>query len=143
MHGTYSSFDGGSIWRAHTEGEGKQKFFGWLLVQSKILTADKLMARNWQCNECSFAKEIWFRVRTWARARASIPLPTDEDTEVEAWWARTLAPLTKQQRRSTAAIILYTAWHIWKERNRRVLEAKSLRPERLWEPRVGLSIFIF
>ncbi|WVZ62397.1 hypothetical protein U9M48_012153 [Paspalum notatum var. saurae] len=33
------------IWRAHAE--GKHKFFGWLLAQAKILTADKLLERQW------------------------------------------------------------------------------------------------
>jgi hypothetical protein len=37
-----------AIWKAKTE--GKDRFFAWLLVQRKILTADKLLARNWPCN---------------------------------------------------------------------------------------------
>jgi hypothetical protein len=31
----------GTIWKDHAE--GKHKFFAWLLVQRKILTADKLL----------------------------------------------------------------------------------------------------
>ena len=46
--GSYSQFKGKYIWKA--EVEGKHKFFAWLLVQSKILTADKLVARQWPCN---------------------------------------------------------------------------------------------
>ena len=42
--GSYSQFKGEYIWKA--EVEGKHKFFAWLLVQSKILTADKLVARQ-------------------------------------------------------------------------------------------------
>jgi hypothetical protein len=30
--------------------EGKHRVFAWLLVQNKLLTADKLLARNWPCN---------------------------------------------------------------------------------------------
>ena len=37
-----------SIWKA--DSEGKHKFFAWLLVQSKILTTDKLMSKHWPCN---------------------------------------------------------------------------------------------
>ena len=36
--GSYSPFRGEFIWQA--EAEGKHRFFAWLLVQSKILTAD-------------------------------------------------------------------------------------------------------
>ena len=41
--GSYSYFSGNSIWKA--EAEGKHNFFAWLLVQCKLLTTDKLMAR--------------------------------------------------------------------------------------------------
>jgi hypothetical protein len=68
-----------SIWKAHAE--GKLKFFAWLLVQAKILTADKLELRHWPCNpicslcdqeaeiaahiciHCPFAKEVWMLVK--------------------------------------------------------------------------------
>jgi hypothetical protein len=80
--GTQRIFDGRSVWRAHAE--GKHKFFAWLFVQGKILTADNLVRRNWPCNPicslcdqeletaahlcltCSFAKEVWFLVANWA-----------------------------------------------------------------------------
>jgi len=41
---TYNSFDNKDIWHAHAE--GKHKFFAWLLMQSKILIANKIQARN-------------------------------------------------------------------------------------------------
>jgi hypothetical protein len=44
FNGSFCTFNASTIWKAETE--GKHKFFAWLLVQSKILTADKLMARN-------------------------------------------------------------------------------------------------
>jgi hypothetical protein len=46
--GSYSNSSGASIWKA--EAEGNHKFFAWLLVQCKVLTPDKLMARQWPCN---------------------------------------------------------------------------------------------
>jgi len=45
---SYSHCQGHSIWKA--DSEGKHKFFAWLLVQSKILTTDKLMSKHWPCN---------------------------------------------------------------------------------------------
>ena len=79
--GSFSSFKAKSIWKAHAE--GKHKFFTWLLVQAKILTADKLMIRQWPCNpvcvlcdqepetaahlciSCPFVKEVWNHQRAW------------------------------------------------------------------------------
>jgi hypothetical protein len=48
LYGSFCSFDSMAIWKAKTE--GKHRFFAWLLVQRKILTADKLIARQWPCN---------------------------------------------------------------------------------------------
>ena len=56
LKGTYCSFDADAIWHAHAE--GKHRFFAWLLVQEKILTADKLAARNWP----SFTNCVFFVV---------------------------------------------------------------------------------
>ena len=73
--GSYSPFRGEFIWQP--EAEGKHRFFAWLLVQSKILTADQLQARHWPCNpifplcnieqetashlllHCPFAGQVW------------------------------------------------------------------------------------
>jgi mannosylglycoprotein endo-beta-mannosidase len=48
FQGSYCSFNTKAIWSANVE--GKHKVFAWLLVRNKILTADKLLARNWPCN---------------------------------------------------------------------------------------------
>jgi hypothetical protein len=48
LHGSFCQFDADTVWKAHTQ--SKHKSFAWLLIQSKILTMDKLQARNWPCN---------------------------------------------------------------------------------------------
>ncbi|WVZ49014.1 hypothetical protein U9M48_000396 [Paspalum notatum var. saurae] len=48
FRGSFCSFQGNAIWNAHAE--DKHKFFMWLLVQAKVLTADKLALRHSPCN---------------------------------------------------------------------------------------------
>ena len=57
MRGTFCNFDAQAIWHAPTE--GKHRFFSWLLVKEKILTADKLLARNWPSeSNCVLCDEV-------------------------------------------------------------------------------------
>ena len=131
--GSYSNFNGASIWQA--EAEGKHKFFAWLLVQCKVLTADKLMARQWPSNPvcvlrnqeqetaahlillCPFARLVWERIQAWAGQLVQVP---NGSLEIVDWWQKELAHLPKKTRRTKAALTMYCAWNIWKERNRRI-----------------------
>jgi len=130
-----------SIWKA--EAEGKHKFFAWLLVQCKLLTADKLMARQWPCNpmcslcyqeqetaghlilHCSFAKLVWQKMGTWTQQLVRAP---DDSLEIIDWWEKELAYLPAKKRRLKAALLMYCAWNIWKERNRRVFDQVQKTP---------------
>ena len=56
----------------------------------------------------------------------SVKRPEGEGVEIEVWWTSTLRPLPKDQRRHVAALLMYTAWNIWKEKNRRNFEGKSM-----------------
>jgi hypothetical protein len=139
--GSYCSFGPTALWRAHVE--GKHKFLTWLLVQEKLLTADKIQARNWQCNpscalcnaeqetavhlclHCSFVMQIWELVRVWSRGSISIP---SQEASVEEWWCDTLAVQPKQEWRQASTLLIYTAWNLWKERNGRIFEEKAAEP---------------
>jgi len=141
FRGSYCSFLPSTIWRAHAE--GKHKFFSWLLVQEKLLTADKLQARNWQCNplcslcgcmpeteehlclHCPFAIQVWGLVRAWSGNLIRVPV---QGTTIEDWWCQSLAQQPQKERRQTSAFLMYTAWNLWKERNRRVFEGKAMEP---------------
>ena len=79
--GSYCTFNSKAIWKA--KAEGKHRFFGWLLLQQKIQTADILLVKGIPCNpvcclcdqapetaahlclHCPFAQEVWFLVHTW------------------------------------------------------------------------------
>jgi len=51
---------------------------------------------------------------------------------VEEWWRRCLFPSPQSQKRSVAALLMYTTWNLWKERNRRVFDSKSLQPHNVF-----------
>ena len=133
--GSHSQFQGSTIWKA--EAEGKHKFFAWLLVQSKLLTADNLSKRQWPCDpmcslcsqeqetadhlilHCCFAKEVWHLMARWTQNLVKIP---DMGSSVATWWQQELTGLPKKLRRTKAALLMYTAWNLWKERNQRIFE---------------------
>ena len=139
--GSYSQFKGKYIWKA--EVEGKHKFFAWLLVQSKILTADNLVARQWPCNtvcslcgqeqetashlilHCNFAQQVWSEVESWTHHLVHKP---NSGLLILDWWEKELVQLSRKARRTKAAVMIYTAWNIWKERNRRVFDQRFTSP---------------
>jgi hypothetical protein len=142
--GSYCSFDNKSIWSAKVE--DKHRFFAWLLVQYKLLTSDNLAARSWPCNPicplcdqeqetvehlvltCVYAQEVWLRVSSWTDGVVKVP---DAHQSMEIWWNVSLKGLPKKTKQSLASLLIYTAWNIWKERNRRVFEGVAVLPSRV------------
>jgi hypothetical protein len=92
-------------------------------VQSKILTADKLLARNWMCDprcilcdqtpetavhlclQCVFAREVWHLVSSWSAGLIHIPA---QDVYLECWWNDSVCGGPKHQRPWVAAILMYS-----------------------------------
>lgn len=146
LQGIYSNIQGKVIWKAHAE--GKIKFFAWLLIQQKILTADKMLLRNWPCSQtcvlcdqrdetalhlavnCYYAKEVWHLVANWTGV--SVLSSPNSVSDMKQWWSNSLAGMNARQRRWVAAIIMYTVWHIWNEHNRRIFQQSSMRPDQVF-----------
>jgi len=130
FNGSYSTYNGNDLWKA--QAEGKHKFFSWLLLQTKILTADKLIKRNWPCDPvcklcdqeqetaihlclgCVYAREVWTLMEDWSGGLVRVP---EQGLQIEDWWRNLLMHLPKKERRVAAALLMYTVWNIWKERN--------------------------
>jgi hypothetical protein len=141
LRGSYCSFNSKAIWKAKVE--GKHRFFAWLLVQQKILTADNLLIWNIRrdpvcalcaqeleeaahlCLHCVFAREVWMLVAHWSENLVSVSRP---GVGLEDWWNSSTNSLPKDRRARVSAIIIYTTWNLWKERNRRVFNNKSSTP---------------
>jgi hypothetical protein len=142
--GSYCTFNNKAIWRA--EVEGKHRLFAWLLVQGRILTVENLMVRNIQCDpvcalcdqdletarhlclHCVFAREVWVLVADWTRGDISVPVA---ELDLESWWNSSIQSTVKEKRRRVASLLIYTAWNIWKERNRRVFQGKSMTSQQV------------
>ncbi|RLN40830.1 hypothetical protein C2845_PM01G13320 [Panicum miliaceum] len=61
-------------------------------------------------------------MRNWSAGLVQVP---DPGLEIEDWWKSSLNNLPKADRRIAAGLLMYTAWNIWKERNRRVFQGIS------------------
>jgi hypothetical protein len=103
------------------------------------------------CLNCSFAKELWHLVLSWANL--TFQNTQADEHEIQAWWAMALKPHSFKKQRSVVAILIVTAaWNIWNERNRRIFDNKFLQPVQVfglikadllqrvvWRPVEGLS----
>jgi len=142
LHGTTAPLREEVFGTLMPHAEGKINLFAWLLVQSKILTADKMAAKHWDCNQtcplcdqepeaalhlclhCSYSKEVWQLMSRWTAEQVLVPEGDETDMEAKLGGPRYADPSTMKR-----ALLMYTAWHIWKERNSRVLTtSKTLLP---------------
>uniref|UniRef100_K4A2V3 Reverse transcriptase zinc-binding domain-containing protein n=1 Tax=Setaria italica TaxID=4555 RepID=K4A2V3_SETIT len=133
-----------------TGGGSKQNPFRFEYRQRAVRVENRLTkscSRNWPCSPtcvlcdqapetalhlcllCPFAKEVWFLVANWT-GTAAIQQGADEE-DLEQWWNKALEQCNDRRRRSIAAILMYIAWHIWKERKRRVFDNKIRRPDQV------------
>ena len=74
---------------------------------------------------CSFARQVCQQVAPWTGGLVAIP---HLDEHIMFWWERALGNLPKNIRRIKAAVLIYTAWNIWKARNKVVFDNKRLSP---------------
>jgi hypothetical protein len=62
---------------------------------------------------------VWHKESLWTQGLIKVP---ELSSSIDVWWQQELAGSPKKMRRTKAAIMMYTAWNIWKERNRSIFE---------------------
>jgi hypothetical protein len=126
------------VWRALSE--TKCKFFACLSLHNKILTADNMAKKNWDCNpicplcfcmpetanhlltKCNFFEALWRALAP----RLNLPqynMLNSLGGPLE--WVCHLAIGSSSSRRKMLGLVFFIWWNLWKERNRRTFETKE------------------
>jgi hypothetical protein len=126
----------GPIWRS--KAPARCKFFMWLAVHRRCLTADNLQGRGWtnsgSCQlcqaddetcvhlfvHCRFSIQVWRKIRLWSSA--VFPVPGPNFTSTEDWWLLVRKQVPKIRRRDFDTVVILVHWRIWKERNSRIFD---------------------
>lgn len=109
----------------------------------KILTANNLIKRNWPndpicklcgiepetpnhlCLHCPFAKQVWTDLTRWLNL--SMLHSVLMTGTIYSFWRKCRNKVDKRLRRKFDGIIIYFWWNLWKERNRRTFQHRSVQ----------------
>ena len=137
----------GPIWKS--KAPTRCKFFMWIAVHQRCLTADNLQKRGWPHSDtcqlcqaapetcthlfvqCSFSSRVWQRIRAWANADFPIPNPAFSTTD--EWWLQARKRVPKNLRRDFDTVVILVHWKLWKERNCRIFENTSHSDELVFQ----------
>ena len=100
--GSHPRFYSSKVWSAYAE--PKCKFFAWLVLHGRILTADMLAIHSWPhdprcqlclqqpemathlCKDCPFAVVVWNQVNTWTNEGIVVSGLFLEPDVFSDWW---------------------------------------------------------
>jgi hypothetical protein len=77
------------------------------------------------CKGCTFSRQVWMNLKSWFGLSTLDTVATNGS--IHNYWRRCRAKIDKPNKRSFDGLIIYFWWNIWKERNRRTFENKSLQ----------------
>jgi len=125
------------IWK--TWAPPKCKFFGWLILQNRVWTSDRLAARNWpnfgNCplccqllesglylfQDCRFTRRLWKGITMWVGVPGLLPVNWVHGESVLEWWSN-MVRIHCVDRKGLRSLIILVCWKVWKERNARIFE---------------------
>lgn len=135
------------IWRSKVP--PRCKFFMWLVIHKRCLTADNLERRGWPSNEtcpmclsthedcshlflcCRYSQQVWSGFRNWTRV--TFPIPDDNFGSSENWWINARRGIPKAARRNFDTMTILIYWRIWKERNAMIFQQVASSVDRVLE----------
>lgn len=139
--GSMTNFPAIKIWQAQVE--PKCRLFAWLVMHNRLLTADNMIKRNWDCNpicplclsaaetttllltECNYIEPVWNNIA------AHFLLP-DYNAMKGAGrpqeWVRHLIQSGTKDKEMKLGYLFAFWWAIWKERNRRIFDRELSVP---------------
>jgi hypothetical protein len=88
-----------------------------MLCDQELETAGHL------CLHCVYKREVWDLVSTWSEGLIQVPTHL---ASVELWWNGSVQGRPKHLRKRVAALLMYTAWGLWKECNRQIFQGLVL-----------------
>jgi hypothetical protein len=113
----------------------KCRLLAWLFVQNRVLTPDRLMARQWPNSYfCPLCRRTWKRLSTlrelWSLVAARIGL---DSFRPEGWlpplhlpvWLASLSASAPTDTKSCRSMALLVIWSIWRERNDRIFRGRD------------------
>jgi hypothetical protein len=138
--GSFFPIDYTKLWNSKVQ--PKCKFFMWLWLRRRTLTDDVLQTRGMNhgdrctlCNQeretathlildCSYARVVWHLLAQWT-GTAELEVHRLQFATPADWWRARVDVLSRDE----MIVAIYSMWHIWKERCRRVFQDSAM-PER-------------
>lgn len=136
FNGTTAPANFSLIWSSRAE--PKHRFFGWLILHKRTLTAENLLIRHWPCDwicslcrdafedathlakDCAFTQTVWKQICDWHGYQH-----IHTDSQSIADWMEGLESIRPtSDRKKIIGMLLTSWWHVWLERNRRVFQKK-------------------
>jgi hypothetical protein len=135
-----SLFPAMEIWKA--KAEPKCKFFVWLAMHNKMLTADYMIKKNWECDpicslcfclpesadhlltQCNYTEALWqiFAVRH-SLPGYNVLIATGGPV---GWVRHFISSHPKSKRKKKLGLLFLFWWQVWKERNCRIFDNQEL-----------------
>jgi hypothetical protein len=128
--GAYTFFPAVNVWKAFTQ--PKCRFFLWLVLHNRALTADVMQKKNWPydlfCSLCfcihETAKHLLYKCNyteaLWRSVANNLELPPYDPVD----WVIYVSGSGDRAIRRRLGNLFFLWWHVWKERNRRIFDNK-------------------